>query len=161
MRTEEQVLRVPHQLGVGLTIFFISGGNPHLTSRFCGVVLGPTTISNMTSEPLHDSLSHLLSGFRYQATRHLCSRFRCAILSVRGCVKSPTSVRSWPDNLFISGGNPHLTNRFCGIVLGLTTISNPYSYQDVKKKSTVDLEIWWIDFCANLILEFSRLFSPF
>jgi len=24
---------------------FISGGNPHLTSRFCGVVLGPTTIS--------------------------------------------------------------------------------------------------------------------
>ncbi|KEH19368.1 leguminosin proline-rich group669 secreted peptide [Medicago truncatula] len=25
---------------------------------------------------------------------------------------SPTSVRSWPDNLFISGGNPHLTSRF-------------------------------------------------
>jgi len=24
---------------------FISGGNPHLTSRFCGVVLGPTTSS--------------------------------------------------------------------------------------------------------------------
>jgi len=24
---------------------FIRGGNPHLTSRFCGVVLNPTTIS--------------------------------------------------------------------------------------------------------------------
>ncbi|AES74177.1 hypothetical protein MTR_3g116670 [Medicago truncatula] len=44
---------------------FISGGNPHLTSRFCGVVLGPTTISKMVSEPLQDPLSHLLSGFRY------------------------------------------------------------------------------------------------
>jgi len=74
---------------------FISGGNPHLTSRFCEVVLGSTTISNMVSEPLHDSLGHLLSGFRYRATRHLCSCCRCAILSVRGCVKSPTSVRSW------------------------------------------------------------------
>ncbi|RHN40742.1 hypothetical protein MtrunA17_Chr8g0358111 [Medicago truncatula] len=58
---------------------------------------------NMVSEPLHNSLGHLLSGFRYRATRHLCSRIRCAILSVRGCVKSPTSVRNWPDNLFISG----------------------------------------------------------
>ncbi|AES59107.1 hypothetical protein MTR_1g014030 [Medicago truncatula] len=54
----------------------------------------------MVSEFLHDSLGHLLSGFRYRATRHLCSRFRCAILSVRVCVKSPTSVRSWSDNLF-------------------------------------------------------------
>jgi hypothetical protein len=52
---------------------------------------------------------------------------RCLILSVRGCVKSPTSVRSWPDNLFISGGNPHLTSRFCGVVLGPTTISKMVS----------------------------------
>ncbi|RHN59589.1 hypothetical protein MtrunA17_Chr4g0014961 [Medicago truncatula] len=78
----------------------------------------------MVLEPLHDSLGHLLSGFRYRATRHLCSRFRCVILSVRGGVKSPTSVRSWSDNLFISGGNPHLISRFCGVVLSPTTISN-------------------------------------
>ncbi|RHN46608.1 hypothetical protein MtrunA17_Chr7g0244051 [Medicago truncatula] len=60
---------------------FISGGNLHLTSRFCGVMLGSTTISNMVSESLHDSLGHLLSGFRYQVTHHLCSRFRCVILT--------------------------------------------------------------------------------
>ncbi|AES86997.1 verticillium wilt disease resistance protein [Medicago truncatula] len=42
---------------------FISGGNPHLISRFCGVALGSTTISNMVSKPLHDSLGHLLSSF--------------------------------------------------------------------------------------------------
>jgi len=53
---------------------FISGGNPHLTSRFCEVVLGPTTISKMVSESLQDPLGHLLSSFRYQATRHLCPR---------------------------------------------------------------------------------------
>ncbi|KEH26410.1 hypothetical protein MTR_6g055095 [Medicago truncatula] len=41
----------------------------------------------MVSEPLHDSLGHLLSGFRYWVTRHLCSRFRCAILSVRNSSK--------------------------------------------------------------------------
>jgi len=53
---------------------FISGGNPHLTSRFCGVVLGPTTISKMLLEPLQDPLGHLLSGFRYRVTHHLCPR---------------------------------------------------------------------------------------
>jgi len=30
---------------------FISEGNSHLTSRFCEVELGPTTISKMVSEP--------------------------------------------------------------------------------------------------------------
>ncbi|AES80532.1 hypothetical protein MTR_7g081640 [Medicago truncatula] len=45
-----------------------------------------------------------------------------------GCViKSLTSVRSWSDNLFISGGNLHLTNQFCGVVLDSTTISNKNS----------------------------------
>ncbi|AET02422.2 transmembrane protein, putative [Medicago truncatula] len=39
------------------------------------------------------------------------------------CVKSPTSDTTWPDNVFISGGNHHLANRFCGVVLGSTTIS--------------------------------------
>jgi len=37
---------------------FISGGNPHLTSWFCGVVLGPTTISKMVLEPV-DFKGHL------------------------------------------------------------------------------------------------------
>jgi len=53
---------------------FISGGDPYLTSRFCGVVLGPTTISKMVSESLQDPLGHLLSGFRYRATHRLCPR---------------------------------------------------------------------------------------
>ncbi|AES86334.1 hypothetical protein MTR_4g005850 [Medicago truncatula] len=30
----------------------------------------------------------------------------------------------WSDNVFISGGNPHLTSRFCEVVLSSTTISN-------------------------------------
>ncbi|AES89373.1 hypothetical protein MTR_4g073060 [Medicago truncatula] len=33
-------------------------------------------------------------------------------------VKSPTSDRTWPDNVFMSGGNPHLTSRFCNDELG-------------------------------------------
>lgn len=37
-------------------------------------------------------------------------------------VKSLTSDISWPDNIFISGGNPHPTSRFCGVALGPTTI---------------------------------------
>jgi len=53
---------------------FISGGNSHLTSRLCGVVLGSTMISKMVSEPLQDPLDHLLSGFRYRVTHHLCPR---------------------------------------------------------------------------------------
>jgi len=60
----------------------------------------------------------MLSGFRYRATRHLCQRFRCPVLNVRVCVKSLTSVRRWLDNVFISGGNPHLTSRFCKDELG-------------------------------------------
>ncbi|AES96595.1 hypothetical protein MTR_5g038930 [Medicago truncatula] len=31
-----------------------------------------TTIFKMVSEPLQDPLGHLLSGFRYRATHHLC-----------------------------------------------------------------------------------------
>jgi len=102
---------------------FISGGNPHLTSRFCGVVLDPTTISKMVSEPLQDPLGHLLSGSAIGPPTIYVHEQSPIVLVVRGCVKSPTSDRTWPDNVFISGGNPHLTSRFCGIVLGPTTIS--------------------------------------
>jgi len=88
---------------------FISGSNPHLTSRFCGVVLGPTMISKMVSEPLQDPFGHLLSGFRYRTTHHLCPRTKPNGAGREGCVKSPTSDRTWPDNVFISGGksSPH------------------------------------------------------
>jgi len=41
---------------------------------------------------------------------------------VRGGVRSPTSDSRWSDNVFRSGGNPHLTSRFCGVVLGPITI---------------------------------------
>jgi len=34
-----------------IDIVFISEGNHRLISRFCGVVLGSTTISKMVSEP--------------------------------------------------------------------------------------------------------------
>jgi len=42
-------------------------------------------------------------------------------------VKSPTSDKTWPNNVFISGDNPYLTSWFCGVVLGSITISNMVS----------------------------------
>jgi hypothetical protein len=91
---------------------FISGGNPHLTSRFCGVVLGLTMISKMVSEPLQYplDLGHLLSGFRYRTTHHLCPRTKPNSAGREGVLRVPTSDRWWLDNMFISGGNPHLTS---------------------------------------------------
>ncbi|RHN60197.1 hypothetical protein MtrunA17_Chr4g0022961 [Medicago truncatula] len=102
---------------------FISGDNFHLTSRFCGVVLGPTTISKMVSEPLQDPLDYLLSGFHIEPRTIYVHEPSPIVLVVRGCVKSPTSDMTWPDNVYINGGNPQITNRFCGVVLGPTTIS--------------------------------------
>jgi len=48
------------------------------------------------------------------------------VLVVRGYVKSSTSDRCWPNNVFINGGNSHLTSRFCRVVLGPTTVSNNF-----------------------------------
>jgi len=50
-------------------------------------------------------------------------------------VKSPTSDRRWSDNVFISGGNPHLTSWFCGVVLGPTTISKMVSLLSIAAQS--------------------------
>jgi len=77
----------------------------------------------MVSEPLQYPLGHLLSGFRYQATTIYVYEPSPIVLVVRGCVKSLKSDRRWLDYVFISGGNPHLTSRFCKIMLGQTTIS--------------------------------------
>jgi len=44
----------------------ISRGNSRLTSRFCRIVLCPTTILKMISKSLQDLLDHLLSSFRYR-----------------------------------------------------------------------------------------------
>jgi hypothetical protein len=52
-------------------------------------------------------------------------------------VKSPTSDKRWFDNLFISGGNPHLTSRFCGVMLGSTTISKIVSEPPPKSVRTL------------------------
>jgi len=41
---------------------FISGENPHRTSRFCGVVLGPTTISKNMKQPLPKNMCLLQVG---------------------------------------------------------------------------------------------------
>ncbi|RHN47857.1 putative S-adenosyl-L-methionine-dependent methyltransferase [Medicago truncatula] len=58
----------------------------------------------------------LLHNVRYQHTPSTMS------------VKSSTSVRSWPNNLFISGGNLHLTSRFYGVL-----------EQMVSSQGTIDL----------------------
>ena len=42
-------------------------------------------------------------------------------------VKSlPLDIKRWYAQVFISGGNPDLTSRFCGVVLGPTTNSKTY-----------------------------------
>jgi len=76
---------------------FISGGNPHIASRFCGIMLGPATIFKMVSEPLQDPLGHLLWDFRYRAIHHFCPRSKPNNAGREGCVKSPTSDRWWSD----------------------------------------------------------------
>ncbi|AES68760.1 hypothetical protein MTR_3g014560 [Medicago truncatula] len=98
---------------------FISGGNPHLKSRFCGVVLGPTTISKMVSESLQDSLGHLLSGFRYRATHRLCRRTKpnSYSFSQQGDSRSVASP-GWKNQIKVKSLHhattdmtyPHITN---------------------------------------------------
>src|SRR4051812_1438054 len=66
---------------------FISGGNPHSTSRFCRDELGPTTFPNMVSRASFKIQWVTFYGFRYQATRHLFPCSSCLVLGVRGCVK--------------------------------------------------------------------------
>src|SRR3954470_13195914 len=73
-------------------------------------------------------------GFRYQATRHLFPRSSCLVLGVRGCVKSPTSDNIWPEHVLISGGNPHLTSRFCRAELDPTTLLNMVS-EPIERQS--------------------------
>ncbi|AES77398.1 hypothetical protein MtrunA17_Chr7g0217151 [Medicago truncatula] len=83
----------------------------------------------MVSEPLRNPLGHLLSGFRYWTTYRLCPRTKRNSAGRERCVKSPTSVRRWTDNVFISGGNPNPTSRFLRVVLGPTTISKRFILQ--------------------------------
>jgi len=51
----DSVLRVRYQIGDGMSMYLSVGGNPHLTNRFCWVVLCPNTISKMVSESIQDS----------------------------------------------------------------------------------------------------------
>jgi len=44
-----------------------------------------------------------------------------------GGVGSSTSTRDKANSQYISGCNPHLTNRFCGVELGLKPTSNMVS----------------------------------
>jgi len=122
---------------------FISGDNHHLISWFCGLVLGPTTISKMVSESPQDPLSHLLSCFRYQATHHLCPRTKPNSAGREGGVKSLTQDKCWSDNVFVSRDNPHLTNRFCGVVLGPITIFKMEGNLDKSKIERQDKARQW------------------
>jgi hypothetical protein len=116
------VLRVAHLIGDAWhCVYKWRQSSPH--KSVCGVVLGLTTISKMVSEPPQDPLGHLLSGFCYRTTHHLCPWTKPNCAGREGVCKSPTSDRRWSDNVFISEGNPHLTCRFCGVVLSPTTIS--------------------------------------
>ena len=88
---------------------FISGGNHRITSRFCGVVLGPTTIFKMLSQPLQDPWIICYQVSAIGPPTIYVHEPSPIVLVVMECVKSPTSDRTWPDNVFIRGGNPHLT----------------------------------------------------
>ena len=45
-------------------------------------------------------------------------------LGVKRCVGSPTLTRVKTNSQYINGCNPYLTNRFCGIELGLNLTFN-------------------------------------
>ncbi|KEH21678.1 hypothetical protein MtrunA17_Chr7g0219451 [Medicago truncatula] len=77
---------------------FIRCSNPHLTSRFYGVVLDPTTISKIVSEPFQDPLGHLLSDFRYQTTNQLCPQTNLIVLVVRSVLRVSHQIQ---DGLLI------------------------------------------------------------
>lgn len=66
---------------------FISGGNPHLTSRFGKAWVRPNPNSKMVLKPILNLLGNLLSGFRYRTTR-VTLQMSCH--GHEGCVKSPT-----------------------------------------------------------------------
>jgi len=53
----------PMDLEEALVPSYNWGSNSSSQNRLCGVLLGPTTISKMVSEPLPDPLGHLPSGF--------------------------------------------------------------------------------------------------
>jgi len=77
---------------------FISGGSPHLTRWFCGVVLGPTTKSKMASESIQDPLGHLTSRFCGVKFRFVHERFdRKQYVMQLGCKKIVFSIM--PPNL--------------------------------------------------------------
>jgi len=96
---------------------FISGGNPHLTSRFCKYELGPKFQHGIrASSKICWAICYLVSAIGPPTIYvHKPSPI---VLVVRGCVKSLTSDRRWSNNVFISGGNPHLTSQFCKYELG-------------------------------------------
>ncbi|AES59221.1 hypothetical protein MTR_1g015880 [Medicago truncatula] len=106
-------------------MIFVEHYLPLVSMFFKGLNSSPTTISKLVSETLQDPLGHLQSGFCYRATHPLCPRTKPNNVGREGGggVKSLTSNMRSSDDVFISGGNPLFTNRFCVIVLGPTTIS--------------------------------------
>jgi len=71
-------------------VVFISGDNFYLVSEPSpGSVEPPAIRFPLSNHPL------------------IYPHSTCSLFAVRGCVKY----------VFISGGNPHITNRFCGVVL--------------------------------------------
>jgi len=86
---------------------FISGGNLHLTNRFCEVVLGPTTIFKTVSEPSPRSVRP--PAFKFPLSGHppFIFTLHMFIPGHEGGVllKSPTSHKKLPENVFISGDN--------------------------------------------------------
>lgn len=96
---------------------FISECNPHITSWICRVELGPITISKMISKSLQDTLVYLLSVFAIESSTNYVHKPNSIVLVVKGCIKESHIRQN------ISGGNSHLTSRFCDVMLDITTIS--------------------------------------
>ena len=76
---------------------YISGCNPHLTSKFCGVELGLKCLTWYHSQ---------VRGYPSELS------WTFGFTRVRGCVGSPTSTRDKTNSRYIIGCNPYFTNRF-------------------------------------------------
>ena len=90
---QENLLKSPILVGRWPEQVFVSGDSSHLISRFCGVVLGPTTNYKMVSEPPPISIGPPAIRFLLLGHPPFISHTPSPImLGVRVVLKSPSHI---------------------------------------------------------------------
>jgi hypothetical protein len=68
----------------------------------------------------HNIDPSLPPAIRFPLSGHSGYAPNVQVLGMRGCIKSPTLAERWPEHIFISRVNPHLTTRFYKIEIRST-----------------------------------------